>query len=83
MEIIDTAPPNKVIIKLDFFAPFEAHNIAEFTLAPQGQETNVTWEMRGPAPFMAKIMHVFMDIDKMVGTDFATGLANMKTAAEK
>jgi len=83
MEIIDTVPPNKVIIKLDFIAPFEAHNVAEFTLAPQGQETNVTWEMRGPVPFMAKIMHVIMDMDKMIGTDFATGLAGMKTAAEK
>src|SRR4051794_38764841 len=83
MEIIDTAPPNKVIIKLDFITPFEAHNVAEFTLAPQGQETNVTWEMRGPVPFMAKIMHVIMDMDKMIGTDFATGLAGMKTAAEK
>jgi len=83
MEIIDTAPPNKVIIKLDFIAPFEGHNIAEFTLAPQGQETSVTWEMRGPVPFMAKIMHVLMDMDKMVGTDFATGLANMKAAVEK
>ena len=83
MEIIDTAPPNKVLIKLDFTAPFEAHNIAEFTLAPQGDTTNVTWEMRGPVPFFAKVMHVIMDIDKMVGTDFAAGLASMKTIAEK
>ncbi len=83
MEIIDTAPPNKIIIKLDFIKPFEGHNVAEFTFAPQGRETNVIWEMRGPVPFIGKIMHVFMDMDKMIGTDFATGLANMKAAAEK
>jgi uncharacterized protein YndB with AHSA1/START domain len=83
MEIIDTAPPNKIIIKLDFIKPFEGHNIAEFTLAPQGDETTVTWEMRGPVPFIGKIMHVFMDMDKMIGTDFAAGLASMKAAAEK
>jgi hypothetical protein len=83
MEIIDTAPPNKIIIKLDFIKPFEGHNVAEFTLTPLGPETNVNWEMRGPVPFIGKIMHVFMDMDKMIGTDFAAGLANMKAAAEK
>jgi hypothetical protein len=39
--------------------------------------------MRGPVPFIGKIMHVFMDMDKMIGTDFAAGLASMKAAAEK
>ena len=52
-------------------------------LEPQGEATNVTWAMHGPVPLMAKVMHMVMDIDKMVGTDFAAGLANMKTAAEK
>jgi uncharacterized protein YndB with AHSA1/START domain len=83
MEIIDTAPPRKVLIKLDFMKPFEAHNVAEFTLEPQGEATNVTWATHGPVPLMAKVMHMVMDIDKMVGTDFAAGLANMKAAAEK
>jgi len=83
MEIIDTASSNKIIIKLDFISPFEAHNIAEFTLTPQGQETGVNWEMRGPVPLIGKVMHVFMNMDKMIGTDFEAGLAGMKTAAEK
>ena len=83
MEIIDTAPPRKVLIKLDFISPFEAHNIAEFTLEPQGDTTNVTWAMHGPVPLIGKVMHMVMDMDKMIGTDFAAGLANMKAAAEK
>ena len=73
MEIVDTAPPRKVLIKLDFMKPFEAHNVAEFTLEPQGEATNVTWAMHGPVPLLAKVMHMVMDIDKMVGTDFAAG----------
>src|SRR5207244_7224289 len=32
MEIVDQAPPSRVLIKIDFIAPFEAHNTAEFTL---------------------------------------------------
>lgn len=82
MEIIDSSASN-VTIKLDFFKPFEAHNTAEFTLAPQGETTRVTWAMRGPTPFFGKIMHVFINIDRMVGDDFAAGLAKLKTLAEK
>jgi|ERR1041385_4653390 hypothetical protein len=82
MEIIDTTP-NKVTIRLDFMKPFEAHNVAEFTLEPQGDATNVTWAMHGPVPLMGKVMHMVMDMDRMVGTDFAAGLEKMKAAAEK
>ncbi len=83
MEILDASAPAKIVIKLDFFTPFEGHNTAEFTMLPQGDGTNLTWLMYGPAPFMAKIMHVFMNIDNMVGKDFEIGLANLKRLAEK
>jgi len=82
MEIVDTAPPNKIIIKLDFFKPFKANNIAEFTLEPKGAATDVTWAMQGPVPYIGKIMHLIINCDKMVGNDFATGLASMKAVAE-
>ena len=80
---LEAPAPQKVSIKLDFTRPFEAHNIAEFTLLPAGDTTNVTWSMRGPVPFFAKIIHVFMNMDKMVGGQFDEGLGNLKAAAEK
>lgn len=83
MEILDTAPPSKVVIKLDFFSPFEAHNMAEFIMQPKGDATNVTWAMHGPVPFMAKIIHMFMNMDRMVGGQFQQGLVSMKAVAEK
>jgi uncharacterized protein YndB with AHSA1/START domain len=83
MEILDSSVPSKIVIKLDFFAPFEGHNTAEFTMLPQGDVTNVTWLMHGPVPFMGKIMHVLMNIDRMVGKDFEIGLANLKRLTEK
>ena len=82
MEIVEAAP-SRVAIKLDFLAPFEAHNDAVFALQPQGQMTNVVWTMTGPTPFFAKIIHVFMNMDRMVGGDFEAGLAAMKAAAER
>ncbi len=83
MEITESSPPGKIAMKLDFEKPFEAHNIVEFTLLPKGDVTEVTWAMHGPNPYLAKIMHIFFDVDKMVGKDFETGLANLKAVAEK
>ncbi|MBS0531639.1 MAG: SRPBCC family protein [Proteobacteria bacterium] len=82
MEILDAPAPRAVVIKLDFLKPFEAHNTAEFTLQPQGDGTRVTWAMQGPTPFIGKIMHVFINMDRMVGTDFEAGLANLRKATE-
>jgi uncharacterized protein YndB with AHSA1/START domain len=84
-EILDASSPSKIVIKLDFFKPFEAHNTAEFTVLPQGDTatTNINWVMHGPAPFMSKVTQVFMNIDRMVGKDFEIGLANLKTLTEK
>jgi hypothetical protein len=31
---------------------------------------------------LGKVIHVFIDMDKMVGRDFEAGLANLKTLAE-
>jgi len=83
MEILESAAPSKIVIKLDFIKPFEGHNTAEYTLVPKGEATEVTWAMRGPAPFVSKLMQVFVSMDSMIGKDFETGLANMKALAEK
>ena len=83
MEVIDISENSRILIKLDFFAPFEAHNTAEFTLHQVGSSTNVTWAMVGPASFPVKILHLLMNIDKMVGKDFENGLVNLKMLAEK
>ena len=82
MEILEVTP-SKVVIKLDFITPFEAHNIAEFTARPQGDNTNVTWAMYGPSPFIAKVMQTVINMDRMVGKDFEAGLQNLKAVAEK
>jgi hypothetical protein len=82
MEITESIPSQKIIIKLDFFKPFEAHNIAELSFTPDGDQTLVTWEMHGPQIFIGKVMSVFMDMDKMIGTDFEAGLVNLKKITE-
>ncbi len=83
MEITESAPSSRIMIKLDFLKPFEAHNTAEFTLAGRDGSTTVTWAMYGPQPYMAKVMGLFLNCEKMVGPQFETGLANLKMLAEK
>ena len=83
MEIMESAPSSKIAIQLDFIKPFEAHNTAEFTLAPNGGSTDINWAMLGHKPFLFKVMSVFMDMDKMIGKDFEKGLANLKAITER
>lgn len=82
MEILESSAPGKVMIQLDFEEPFEAHNLVEFTMTPKGDTTDVTWAMHGPNPFFGKVMHLFFDMDGMVGKDFEAGLATLKAIAE-
>ena len=82
MEIVETAPEG-TLIKLDFVKPFTAHNLARFTAQPQGSGTVLSWSMEGPLALPAKVMGLFFNMDKMIGGEFETGLANLKAVAEK
>jgi hypothetical protein len=83
MEIVESAPPTKVLMKLDFITPFPANNMAEFILEPRGDSTVVTWAIFGPSPYMSKLMGIFMSFDTMIGKEFDTGLAKLKAQMEK
>jgi uncharacterized protein YndB with AHSA1/START domain len=82
MEITESIAPAKIVMRLDFFKPFEAHNTTEFTFTRQGDATTVSWAMYGPSPFASKLMGVFFNMDRMVGGQFDKGLAQLKAIAE-
>jgi len=82
MEIVEASAPSRVTVKLDFVRPFAGHNTAEFTLDPRGDSTDVAWIMRGRNAYVAKLMGVFVNVDRMIGKYFETGLANLKMATE-
>ncbi len=83
MEIVESTALSKVSLKLDFVTPFEAHNFVDFALTPQGDSTKVTQAMYGPSPYMSKLMTIFFSMEKMVGSKYEEGLANLKNLAEK
>ena len=54
-----------------------------YTLEPKGDRTQVTWSMSGKNTYLSRILCTFINMDKMVGGDFETGLANLKALTEK
>ena len=82
MTIIESRPSELIRIKLEFLKPLATTSVAEFTFQPQGDRTVVTWRMVGESNFMAKAIHLVMDVDKMVGDQFEQGLARMKSVVE-
>lgn len=83
MEIIEAHPSSDVTINLDFLKPVTAHNVAEFTLRPNGNSTTVTWRMTGSAPYLSKVMSLFFSMDSMVAPQFEEGLANLRRLTDK
>jgi hypothetical protein len=82
MVLTESRPSDLIRIDLEFFKPFAATDTAEFTFRPEGNQTAVTWSMSGEKNFIAKAVHLFMNMDKMIGGQFEKGLADMKSVVE-
>lgn len=83
MRIESAVPNSSVTMRLTFVKPFSAVNQVTFSLVPAGDGTQVTWTMEGRLNYIAKLMHLFFNMDRMVGQDFESGLDNLKNLAEK
>ena len=82
MTLTESRPSDLIRIKMEFLKPFAGTSTAEFTFRPEGDQTVVTWSMEGRNNFMAKAIHLVMNMDKMIGGQFEKGLAQMKAVAE-
>jgi uncharacterized protein YndB with AHSA1/START domain len=82
MTLVEASPPSRLAYKLEFLKPWESVSTSDFTLAPEGAGTRVSWSMRGEIGFVEKIFGVFMDMNAMIGKDFEQGLASLKQVAE-
>lgn len=82
MEIITSTPSSTIEFTLIFVAPWESTSIVTFQLEPNGDGTQITWSTKGDNNFMGKLFGIFVDMDEMLGKDFETGLASLKSIAE-
>jgi uncharacterized protein YndB with AHSA1/START domain len=81
--IVDSTPPREIVMALHMIKPFEGHNHVVFSLDAKGDATTVTWTLEDKHTYFMKVMSLFLNLDKMIGGDFETGLARLKAIAEK
>lgn len=77
MEIVESVPDSTVKVRLQFTKPFKALNPTTFTFTSVPGGTEVQWRMNGENKGAAKIFAFFVNMDKMVGSDFERGLASL------
>ena len=82
MEITESVPSSRVTVMVDFQKPFNAHNINTFTLEHRGDSTHVTWSWRGQNVYLLRLMNLFTNADRMMGSHFESGLQALKRRAE-
>ncbi len=82
MTITESKPLELLLIRLEFTRPMESVAQTEFTFKPDGDGTAITWTMTGNNNFMGKAFSLFMNMDKMIGTDFEQGLTELRKVAE-
>jgi len=82
MVITRSQVPSLITIRLEFTKPFKAVNEGRFSFQPVPEGTRVTWSMNGENNFAAKAFQLVVNMDELVGKDFARGLANLKVLAE-
>jgi hypothetical protein len=82
MTITESRPSELILMKLQFIKPFAATHTTEFTFKPEGDRTAVSWSMSGRNTFVSKAMVLVMNCDKMIGGQFESGFANLKSIVE-
>ena len=65
------------------FADFGTTSRGDFGFVAEGSGTRVTWTMNGDMGSNPLMRWFALFADRLVGADFAAGLANLKTLAEK
>ena len=82
MTITQSRPNELIRIQMEFLRPCQGRSTAEFTFRRQDERTAVTWSMLGEHNFIAKAIHLVMNMDRIIGGNFEKGLAQMKSVAE-
>lgn len=80
--IIDSVPNVLVRTKLEYVKPYAMEQEAVITIQQVGNDNAVIWKVKGQNNFIGRLMCLFVNMDKMVGDNFETGLSNLKQIVE-
>lgn len=76
----------RIDYELRFIEPWESTATSAMILEEipgDANKTKVKWGFSGSMDYPFNVMRLFMDMEKMIGDDFATGLNNLKTKMER
>lgn len=80
-------PSERMDFRLDFTRPMVVTNSGAFILSDLDGATKMSWEMSGHhegfTGLIARALHMFVNMDDMLGKTFETGLAHLKEISEK
>lgn len=75
---------DRIDYEIRFIKPFKSVATSYMTTEEgTGNQTKVKWGFAGKMNYPLNIMSLFMNMDKMIGDDFAVGLSNLKSTLEK
>jgi hypothetical protein len=83
-EILKIVDGERLDYEIRFLKPFKSTSWAYITTTTvDDNRTRVHWEFNGKMKYPSNLMLVFMNMEKMVGSDLDKGLQNLKTILEK
>jgi hypothetical protein len=81
LTIEDSIPGHKVGMKLELSAPMKSTATYVLTVAATSTGSVVTWSTHGNHNFIGKAFGMFMNMDRMRGSDLEKGLAQVNIVA--
>lgn len=83
-EIMSIVDDEMVEMELRFYRPLKSISYCSLKVETiKEAKTKVIWSFKGETNFPMNIFTLFVNMDKMVGTDFEEGLATLKLIVER
>lgn len=83
-EIKSVTEGKRVDLEIRFIKPFSnVANIYMETVPITANQTKVTWGFSGSRPYLHRLMHLLLNLKKVLGNDMQTSLSTLKTVIEK
>jgi uncharacterized protein YndB with AHSA1/START domain len=80
--VVESILNQTVKTQLTYIRPMTMSQLAEVSLHPTNAGTIVRWSVTGKNSFIGRFFCLFMNMDKMVGDQFLSGLNNLKKIIE-
>lgn len=82
-EILKVTDGERIDYEIRFIKPFESTSYASMSaFSVTENQTQVQWVFNGKMKYPMNLMLLFMNMEKMIGSDLQKGLQNLKTLLE-